>query len=194
VIYRPTAGCEDEASDLAMMMWTRQGMVDELRRKPTTLSATISGRSLLPVAKAHPTSFTFDSTALPKFPDFFGVDNTGNAAYQVQHVDLYEVVGGAPGTACSDPDGGTLAVCDFNNASSDCYAFGWADGGNPNDAAPITVPVGSDGGVGTSKLGSLAYGTHGDPGRVPKCIYAKVKTTDPFHPEVISKIQGQTNN
>jgi hypothetical protein len=190
VIYRPTAGCPDEAADLAMVSWTRQGDFAEQLRKPNSLMATLAGRSLLPEAVEHPMSYSAGATALPTAQDFSGVANQGNAAFQVQKVDLYEVVSAAPGAACNGPDAGTFSPCDFANTSSDCYVFAWADGGNPNDGVPITVPYASDGGAGTAKLGNLVFGVHGNPGQVGKCIYAKIKTTDPFHPEIISKIQG----
>jgi hypothetical protein len=51
-----------------------------------------------------------------------------------------------------------------------------------------------DGGIGTAKLGQILFGVDGNTAQVRKCVYAKIKTTDPFNPEVISQITGIVGN
>jgi hypothetical protein len=193
VTYRATSECQQDAADLAQVIWTRQGEPAITNRQPSMLVATLTGQSRLPEAVPEPLNFTIVGTALPSANDFRGLGNRGTATFQVTDVVLYEVVDPTPGQSCKGPDAGVFSPCDHSNPLSDCYHFAWADGGVPNDSAPHTIPFSTDGGIGSKVLGRIVFGPNSHPGPNAKCVYAVMDTTDPYHPTIISRIQGTAN-
>ncbi len=202
VTYRPTAtplpidDCEKETSDSAMVLWTRQGdSLAEQQRQPINLNIFFTGQSRLPQAESAPMSFNIQGSDVqfPRVEPFVGVKNEGIASFQVTNVTLFEAIDpNAPDKSCAGSDAGIFQACDLNPVlPSDCYFFGWADGGNPNDNGPHTVPFSTDGGTTTTVLGQIAFGPKGTPppGKA-RCVYAVIETSDPFHPRVISEIKG----
>ena len=198
--YRPTAGCASEASDGARVLWMRQGDLAEQKRHPSTLGAFFSGQSRLPHAVPSDVTFNLqgDEVTIPHVQAFTGVMNKGIADFQVTKVTLYEAIDpNATDRTCAGPDAGIFQACVPNPvAASDCYYFGWADGGHPNATAPHTIPFSTDGGTATAVIGQLAFSPAFEPdGGAPlpvlgRCVYAVIETTDPFHRKVISEIKA----
>lgn len=188
VTYAPTAGCIDEAADQARIEWTRQGDT----RQPILLFAFLSGQSKLPQAVDHGLTVTGGT---PSTLPFYGADNRGNAAFQITSATLYEVVTGIPGGACQGPDAGIFQPCPPNpTALSECAQFAWADGGNPNLTAPHTVPPADGGIANTVQIGAVVFGPNAsNPPQFNQnyCVFSVVETTDPFQPQVVSKIQAR---
>lgn len=190
VKYAPTSHCPEEAADQARIEWTRQGDT----RQPNALFAFLAGQSKLPRAEGHPVSHNAGGAETPM--PINGADNLGTAAFQIDSVKLFEVVTGTPGDNCKGPDAGIFQECDYATAAplSDCAQFNWADGGNPNVTAPHIVPA-ADAGVATNQpIGTLVFGPN--PGNPPQynqqyCVYTVVETTDPYHPQVISKVEAR---
>lgn len=184
VTYSPTAECPDQASDQAQIFWTRQGDT----RQPVILSAFLTGQSRLPDAVPH--DVAVQGQAGSHVP-VHGADNRGIAEFQVTQVRLFEVVNPSPQAACTGPDAGPFQECDGSNPSGYCSHWEWADGGNPNLTAPHTIPVGADGGIGTVRIGTLVFApSAGSTLNTPYCVYTVADTTDPFHPQIVSRVQG----
>lgn len=192
-VYTATAHCVDEASDQAQLIWTRQGDT----RQPNVLLATLQGQSKLPHAVDSPITIT--TTPIPSSPNDFKPANHGNAEYLVTNVELRWLVAPTPAGSCASIDGGSpFASCNGfeTDPQSWCSLFAWAPGENPN-AKPEEeriIPVGTGGAAGSRSIGQIVYGPHAGsppPNQQAVCVYAVVHTTDPFHPQIISKIQGR---
>ena len=195
VTYRPTASCFSEASDGARMLWMRQGDLAEQVRHPSTLGAFFAGQSRIPHAVDAEVSMNLQGSEVtfPHVHEFIGVRNKGSADFQVTRVTLHQAFNAAnPDLSCAGPNADYFQPCDANpDVFSHCYHFAWAAGGNPNDAAPHTVPFSTDGGTATTVLGQLVFGPHGAPPPLAydRCVYAVIETTDPFHKTIISEIK-----
>lgn len=190
VTYAPTSQCSEEAADQARIEWTRQG---DTTRQPVNLFTFVSGQSKLPFAVPHGLSVT---GVAPSQLDFYGADNRGNAAFQIQSVKLFEVVTGIFEGGCDGLDAGVFQDCELSSGAllNDCAQFAWAAGGDPNVGAPHTVPP-SDGGVPVAvQVGTVVFGLdETNPPVINRryCVYSVVQTSDPYHPTVISKIEAR---
>lgn len=204
--YRAFSRCRDEATDLARVVWTRQGDV-ELTRVPKTILMTADGTSKLP--RALNADWACGSLGSPqqvpcKF-DFYGVSNAGDEALTVQQIQLWEELpnlldGGMQGGP--GPNGGLFQPCDFTNPYSDCVRFAWdgRDGGNPNQYAPHLIPASPNPPQQSQRvIGTLVFGPNGsgdcffDAGACPNKLYrlyAVIQTDDPYSPSVLTRIQG----
>jgi hypothetical protein len=192
-VYTATAECENEASDQAQIVWTRQGDL----RQPNVLFATLTGQSKLPHAVTANQAFT--SGMHGSSVGFLGAANQGIAEFAVTDVQLKWIVAPEPAGSCAPTDGGNLQTCNGfeNDPLSWCSMFAWhADAGNPNDR-PLeqrVIPVSSGAGIGSREIGRLVFSpnpsTSPPPNQQAVCVYAVVGTTDPFRQTIISQVKG----
>lgn len=202
ITYQPSSRCGAEGSDQATVLWSRRGDPVGTNRAPSIFFVTLGGKSKLP--HGEPSTFACGSATtmatVPCVDDFFGVANTGDAPLVVVGVDLWEEVF-TPGVDGGGPNGGTLQPCDFGNPASHCTRFAWAatDGGDPNQYAPHIIPAAVNSNTPSQQvLGRLVFGPHGagcaiDGGACSGStyrIYAKVRTADPYEPEVFTQVSG----
>ncbi len=192
-VYSATANCLDETSDQAQIIWTRQGD----NRQPNVLLATLTGQSKLP--HAAEAEVNINTTPIPSNPNRVeGAVNNGNADLLIESVELKWLVSPTPAGSCGPIDGGDPFVsCEGfeTDPQSWCSLFTWAPGGNPNDK-PLEdriIPAATGSQAGKRQIGALIFGPHAaapPPNQQAVCVYMVATTSDPFHPEVISRIRG----
>lgn len=192
--YRARSRCREEATDLAQVLWVRQG--EPISRAPSLLVLTADGTSKLPraVSSDWNCGSVGSGQGTPCKSAFYGANNVGNAPLQITQVELWEEL----------PDGGLFQPCDAGS-TGDCVAFAWdpVDGGDPNQYAPHGLPAATSPSQPTQRpIGVMVFAPNGlspdggcfNPGYAcPNRLYrayAKIHTDDPYDPVVITRIQG----
>lgn len=204
VTYTARSRCRDEASDLARVVWVRQG--EPFNRTPSMMMLTLDGTSRIP--QAVPAEWRCGSIGNPQntpcVGSFYGVNNTGDAPLNVTDVVLkYEKSNAEFGGTDA---GGVMETCSASSAlSSVCARFAW-DGGTPADLGPHLIPaMTSTSGTNQKVIGSMVFAPRGGglAGGDPQCtaegracvnqlytLFGDVVTDDPYNPTVRVKIQG----
>lgn len=181
VVYRPRSACRGgDDSDLATVLWTRQGEPANSMRRPSSMVATLTGASLLSEPVPNPVTFTGNSP-LPQSVSL--VSNTGDGPMRLTGAEFWQSNDGGlvPTDRCASVVGGP------------CQYFVWS--------TPPTFPVlleGTNvpGGRVNKVLGQIAYGFIDDAGMpaVPpqeQRVFVIVDTTDPYTPKVVVPVTGR---
>ncbi|MCC6334475.1 MAG: choice-of-anchor D domain-containing protein [Myxococcales bacterium] len=187
--YLARSGCREDAADQARVLWTRQGEPSGSSRPPQTLIVNLTGQSLLP--RGVPQDITMMGT-VPLTAEFYGAGNAGDAPLQARTVSLWQAEYLLDGGRGNVP----YELCD-STSTGDCRFFNWApDGGDPALRLPLTLAGTPNASVPTRvAMGRLEFGPAPDGGVSPQLnrqyfVFAVVDTSDPYLPQVISRISG----
>lgn len=177
VTYRAHSACKNDQSDLAIILWDRQGEPAGKLRQPVRMAATLTGSSAISSVVPAVESFGGNSSR-PK--DVMLVLNKGSGPVKLLGVELWQSADGG-----SSPDVRCATV-----GAGPCTYFAWAPG--------VTFPVLLEGtlGSGTGQvLGQIAYGTLDAGTYYPPVqeqqVFAIVSTSDPYAPTVTVPIVGR---
>ena len=181
VVYRPRSICRGgDTSDLATIIWTRQGEPNGTMRRPGSLIATISGASLLSNPQPNSVSFTGNR---PAPQDVSLVSNTGDGPLDLLSVELWR-----------SRDGGMVPDEPCSTATSGpCTYYAWTRG----PTLPVHLGPSVAGERVNQVLGQLAFGTFdADAGAylspvTEQRLLVKVGTSDPYTPVVVVPILGR---
>lgn len=180
VTYRARSACRGgDDSDLATVLWTRQGEPAGTSRLPSSLVATLTGASLLSAPEPNGVTFTGNS---PVPQDVTLVSNTGDGPVRLLAASLWQ-----------SSDGGLVPDQPCASATSgSCQYFAWLSG--------PTLPVlleGTTGGRVQKQVGRISYGVYEADGGFyvppsqPQRVFAVVDTSDPYTPRVVVPISGR---
>ncbi len=182
VTYRARSACKaGDASDIATVVWTRQGEPAGTMRRPGSLLATLTGASML--ASPEPNGVTFTGNS-PQPQDVTLVSNTGDGPVRLLAAALWQSSDGGlvPDEPCSTAVGGS------------CQYFAWVQGPTlPVLLEGTTVP----GGRVQQQVGRISYGVYEADGGFyvppsqPQRVFAVVDTSDPYTPKVTVPILGR---
>ncbi|MFO0594528.1 MAG: choice-of-anchor D domain-containing protein [Myxococcaceae bacterium] len=181
VVFRPRSICRNDASDLSTVLWRRQNEPTGTMRLPGSLTATLSGASLLSNPQPNMVTFTGNN---PAPQDVTLVSNTGDGPVKLLTAELFQSADGGtvPDQACSTA---TVGPCTW---------FKWATG----PALPVTLEGTITPGarisqvVGQIEYGLLDAGVRYVPSQ-PQTVFAIVGTSDPYTPQVVVPIIGRLN-
>lgn len=181
VTYRARSACKGgDDSDIATVLWNRQGEPAGTMRKPNSLVATLTGSSILPAPEPNGVTFTGNS---PRPQDVTLVSNTGDGPVRLLGAALWQSSDGGlvPDEPCATATGGS------------CQYFSWVSG----PTLPVLLEGTNVPGGRVQKLvGRLAFGTaeadggYTPPGQ-PQRVFAVVETSDPYAPKVNVPITGR---
>jgi hypothetical protein len=182
VTYRARSACRGgDDSDIATVLWTRQGEPAGTMRLPSSLVATLTGASLLAAPEPNGVTFTGNS---PMPQDVTLVSNTGDGPVRLLSAALWQ-----------SSDGGLVPdePCSMVMSGS-CQFFTWLAGPTlPVVLEGTTAP----GGRVQKQVGRLAYGVFEPDGGFyvppsqPQRVFAIVETSDPYTPRVVVPIIGR---
>ncbi len=196
VTYNATSNCISEASDQALVIWTRQGDA----RQPNTMLATFSGQSKLPSAQKDDRNF-FEVELVPTTPqDFYGAVNAGIAPFAVTGVEFWQWVKPTPAESClpPNPDDPLFISCAGfeTDPNSWCSYWAWAPGDGDPMSRPLeqrVVPPAMGGESSRRIIGQVVFVPNNEPpSQQTVCVYARVETTDPYRPVIFSRLAGST--
>lgn len=176
VTYRPTSRCRDDSADQVQVFWLRQNEPGNTNRQPQTVTAILSGQSLLPRGVTSDININLSGSVPNVVQSYNGLANLGDAPLTIVSASLWQ--GAALG------DGGTGATPDEEcvmGAGGTCRFFRWVTppmvpttlAGTPSPTMPST-----------RILGQIGFGGF-DGGMPPQTgtsyrIFAVFETDDPY--------------
>lgn len=176
VTYRPTSRCRDDGADQVQVFWLRQNEPAGTNRQPQTVTAILSGQSLLPRGVTSDININLSGAVPNVVQSYNGLANLGDAPLTIVSASLWQGAALADGGMGGSPD----EECVMGTGGS-CRFFRWVVApmvpttlaGTPSPTMPSTRPLGQIG------FGAFDGGTAPQTGTMYR-IFAVFETDDPY--------------
>ncbi|MDX2014399.1 MAG: choice-of-anchor D domain-containing protein [Myxococcaceae bacterium] len=176
VTYRPTSRCRDDGADQVQVFWLRQNEPAGTNRQPQTVTAILSGQSLLPRGVTSDININLSGAVPNVVQGYNGLANLGDAPLTIVSASLWQGAALGDGGMGGTPD----EECVMGSGGS-CRFFRWVVppmtpttlAGTPSPTMPST-----------RVLGQIGFGAF-DGGMPPQTgtayrIFAVFETDDPY--------------